>query len=221
MRRDMAKLIVQGHGRKGDRSNSSKLRERDFENAPERARMREGYGWREHGRDNLSPIYNYLRDNVGRPWNDIYSEICAVADYRSSNGRHLRECIDYMVISEAELLVRLGRRWGGHYWEFYEDSNGILRRYDNKARYRYRPQHDPDNCVIDGKPYTRINDCWFEGCYKQIMETYRAWNFVKGDWSNFVREKTIVTSVRQLNKKELKQLGLSNAPDWKWYDKSK
>jgi hypothetical protein len=61
------------------------------------ARRRE-YGWDcKHSSQNTKPLYRFLRKNVGRPWNDVFSEVCAHADRRSST--------DY------ENIIRPIQRW--------------------------------------------------------------------------------------------------------------
>lgn len=223
MRNDMAKLIVKGHSRSKDRSNSTKIRERDWENAPERARMKDpSYGWNDGPRDHLNPILNFLKSNVGRPWSKVYAEICAVADARSFEGKHLREHIEGWVYSEEEMIARMGRRWWyGGYRDFYYDSKGILRQLEDRRKFSYRKKHNPDECVIGGRPYVRINNCWFEGEYFTVPTEKLEWQYVPGERKMKLLPKSYVRSVKQLNKKQLKALGLSNEPGWKWYEQSK
>jgi hypothetical protein len=226
MRKDMAKLIVKGHSRPKDRSNSTKCKERDWENAPERGKMREpDYGWSDGPIDHLNPLFNFLKSNVGRPWAKVYSEICAVADARSFAGKHLREHIDGWVFSEEELIARLGRRWWYRgYRDFYYDSKGILRRWGNENERRksyWKDRQDPNKCYIDNRPYVRINGCWFEGEYYTIPTEKLEYQYVPGERKMQLLPKQYVRSVKQLNKKELKALGLSNEPGWKWYEQSK
>jgi len=71
--------------------------------------------------DRLSPLYRWLESNCGRPWDDVYSEFCAVTDRRSIRGHHLWTHLDGYV------------NWGQHYpiwWRrwtsFYMDEEGIL-----------------------------------------------------------------------------------------------
>ena len=222
MRKDMAKLIVKGHSSPKDRSNSTKHKMRDWENAPERGKMREpDYGWRDGAIDHLNPLINFLKSNVGRPWAKVYAEICAVADARTFEGKHLREHIDGWVFSEQELMVRVARRWYGGWRDFYYDSHGILRRWgsENERRKSYwKDRQDPNNCLINSRPYTRINGCWFEGEYFTRPEDPFEWQYVPSERKRKLVATQYVRNVKQLNKKELKTLGLSNEPGWKWYD---
>lgn len=230
MRNDMAKLIVKGHSRSKDRSNSKKLKPGDWESAPERSGIKQRDYVRDvcydGPRDHLKPLYNYLKSNVGRPWAKVYSEICKVADTRTFEGKHLREHIDREVLSEEAMIVLLGKRWWrSSYRDFYYDTKGILRRTgsDNIGHKSYwRDRHkNPDQCVISSVPYVRINGCWFEGEYFTRPEDPLEWQYVPGERKMKLLPKSYTRSVRQLNKKELKRLGLSNEPGWKWYEQSK
>jgi hypothetical protein len=224
MRKDMAKLIVKGHSRSKDRSNGKKFGPRDWEDSMERGKMKEGYGWGDGPRDHLNPLLNYLKSNVGRPWSKVYAEICAVADARSFEGKHLREHIDGWVFSEEELLARRARRWYGGWRDFYYDSKGILRRFgsENERRKSYwKDRQNPDECAIEGRPYVRINNCWFEASYHHYTECREELDYFTQKKVKRYYPKRETRKVRQLGKKELKTLGLSNEPGWKWYDKSK
>ena len=39
--------------------------------------------------DVLGPLKRFLEKNVGRPWNDVYSEMCAGLDKRKATGKHI------------------------------------------------------------------------------------------------------------------------------------
>jgi hypothetical protein len=42
-----------------------------------------------HFSDFLSPLYGAIRTNVGRPWDDVYSEFCQFLDRRGVSGYHI------------------------------------------------------------------------------------------------------------------------------------
>jgi hypothetical protein len=56
--------------------------------------------------DNLRPLARYLWKQRGRPWNKVYSEICAGSNIASTVQRHLREHLDDLVM----LQLSRGRR---------------------------------------------------------------------------------------------------------------
>lgn len=64
--------------------------------------------------ENTKPIYRFLHKNVGRPWDDVYSEICENQDRRSTQGFHFLEHIGWAV---AQDVIMIGgkpyqTRWG-------------------------------------------------------------------------------------------------------------
>lgn len=44
--------------------------------------------------DLLGPLRRYLRSNVGRPWDKVYSELCENLDKRKTTGRHVFEHVE-------------------------------------------------------------------------------------------------------------------------------
>jgi hypothetical protein len=76
MREDMYKVIVERprRGKEGD-ATAARLR-KDFDGTM-RLGMRVGYGYRSLN-ENLAPLRRYLHAQIGRPWNKVFSEICAI-----------------------------------------------------------------------------------------------------------------------------------------------
>lgn len=221
MRKDMPKLIVKGHSRSKDSGNRPKMKFCEFEDAPERESMKRREDLCYSGPiDHINPLYNFLKENIGRPWAKVYAEICAVADARSFAGKHLREHIDREVLSEEAMIVLMERRWyHGGMRDFYYDAKGILCCVGDRVKNVYREKRNPNECAIDGKPYLRINGCWFEGEHYTIPTQELSWQYVPNERKMRLMPQNYTRSVKQLNKKELKRLGLSNAPEWKWWKK--
>lgn len=108
--------------------------------------------------DFLSPLFGLLRKSVGRKWDDVYSEIRAVADHRSVTGHHLLEHVGFAVYSWGEWCCR--RFWTGRD-VYYVDQDGIL--------CAAQPDRDPeptqqtDVVPIDERSeYRRIDGVWYE-----------------------------------------------------------
>ena len=55
--------------------------------------------------DHLAPLKRYLQKQVGRPWNDVFSEICEHSDTGSVVKMHVREHVAGFVVQH----VRRGR----------------------------------------------------------------------------------------------------------------
>lgn len=100
MRSDMSKVVIE-RPRSGHQLPSGKtgLRirdydpEREYENMPNRVSGSRSKHVRTTGRkyfsDLLSPLRRYLRSNVGRPWNKVWSEMKQSLDSRKVTGQHI------------------------------------------------------------------------------------------------------------------------------------
>lgn len=98
MRRDMAKVVTEAP--RGGHANPSRkwgrrLHRDEFDaddHGPSRAPIarRRQYGWEaKEFSDVIGPLRRYLRKQVGRPWNKVWSEITQALDSRSVSGRHI------------------------------------------------------------------------------------------------------------------------------------
>lgn len=113
MRQDMYKIIVE-RPRKGKGNDAQAARLRDDFAGPAQLGIRAGYGnhWLN---ENLAPLRRYLRAQLGRPWNKVFSEICAGIDGRNTVQQHILQHIDDFIAINVEIrtdgkLVDLGRR---------------------------------------------------------------------------------------------------------------
>ena len=53
---------------------------------------------RQKGRNsNLSPLEHFLECRVGRPWDQVWSEVCTTADVRSTLGGEIRHYVDCLI----------------------------------------------------------------------------------------------------------------------------
>lgn len=65
--------------------------------------------------ENLAPLARYLRSNVGRPWNKVFSEICAGLSVRSAVQKHVRDHLQHLV--ELDVHERGGKLYARRYLE--------------------------------------------------------------------------------------------------------
>lgn len=134
MRSDMFKVIVErprygGHGARKGRT------PRDLEDYPSQQGIRRPY--QKDGKnlnEHLAPLRRYLRKQVGRPWNKIYSEICAGLRAGHPVHDHVRQHVfDYVDVNHphAQRPLRIACK------DFYVDPRtGLLRINKRRATAR-------------------------------------------------------------------------------------
>ena len=54
--------------------------------------------------DHLGPLRRFLRSKVGKPWNDVYSELCDRLDSSTMAGQHVLAHVDDYVERHVELI---------------------------------------------------------------------------------------------------------------------
>jgi hypothetical protein len=161
MRADLKDVIVNTGRRKSDykRKPLRNLNEEQIEALPYREGIRPKSIYRDLT-DRLKPLYGFLKKNAGRPWNDVFSEICEHADPRNIRGKHLRDHVRLLVIGSGGREDFLWWHW--RHIAFYVDEKGILRYNGERKRYKYKPELNPDRCQIGDNFYERTNGCWFQ-----------------------------------------------------------
>ena len=104
MRPDMFKVIVERPRLRSRGPSALKARDDDETKVP----MGRGRGTKELN-ENLAPLERFLRRNVGRPWNNVFSEICAGLSLRSAVQKHVRDHLQLMV--DLHVFERNGELW--------------------------------------------------------------------------------------------------------------
>jgi hypothetical protein len=185
--KNLARTVIEGGRYSGNKT------DRYLSNAEERARVRnyiqevtldpENYEEydvepREHVwkgfKDKLGPMYRWLQSQVGRPWNEVRSEVAQKFDTRTTAGRHIVH--DHLLQS-----VQTGPEAGyGRYsvpgdetssysdHEYYVDAEGILckKRYLGRRRYpgyERLPDYDTNRLAnwLNGRCVGRVGDKFF------------------------------------------------------------
>jgi hypothetical protein len=141
MRPDMYKVIVE-RPRSGKRTRPAALRLRNDMDGPMRLGMRAHYDYLDLN-ENLQPLRRYLRAQIGRPWNKVYSEICARIDRRNTVQQHIHQHIDnFIAIRVREKdgkLIAAERGDPRELWheELYVDPRtGIIREHRRSRKFR-------------------------------------------------------------------------------------
>jgi hypothetical protein len=165
MRPDMAKVIVE-RPRYGSRSRGmAKGCRRALQRlADEGPPAREGMKRRHRGgtkslNEHLGPLRRYLDAQVGRPWDKVFSEICAHIDRASAVQDHVRDHVADYVVTPVLLIDGIpcsgegdwnhGRplhEMAGRWKRWYVcPRTGILRRVKAPVRSRQRQPKPPDH----------------------------------------------------------------------------
>ena len=174
MRKDMDRLMVLpprwGHG---DPQSGLRRRRRErhpLEEAPRRESMRRGAT--KSSSEYFAPLVRFLRSRVGRPWNEVYSEIRSVIAPDSVVKEHVYVHLDEYVVRhvferDGELWVgeRGGEPLRGWRWRdsFYVcPRTGLLWEVPRK---RHPSRHGKRRNVRIGGPALQYHECdglWFE-----------------------------------------------------------
>lgn len=155
--------------------------------------------------ENLNPLRRYLKRQVGRCWNDVYSDICKNLDTGSTVKQHVRDHLkDYVSTKtyrdEDGEVWSTDRRYRGVSRVFPGDfyvENGILCEViaDDSPKRSYRDvalaREWKTLRVINGVTYRKENDLWFRieitqetqwvGGQKTSVNVERKWSLNKRD----------------------------------------
>jgi hypothetical protein len=118
MRSDMPKVLVERPRGGGYGAGRGDARER--QRTPiEEWRGREGMKRRWNGgtkwfSDHLGPIRRFLRSNIGRPWDNVYSEICTQLRGKFPDREHFLLHIYQYVERDVSLINGIPCHRGGH-----------------------------------------------------------------------------------------------------------
>lgn len=240
MRSDMSKVVIE-RPRYNHKDPSKKTGLRihrydpgdEYEDLPQREPASMGRGTKSFT-DLLGPLKKFLHSNVGRPWDKVYSELCAHLDRRKTTGRHVFQHLErYIEVNcfvgkDGEIYAR--QNWGGirmigtGRWrnDFYVDPRtGLLQvekarlstadRAAERRRNRKTIEWQP---ISINQRYLRLNGIWYIADYAADDETKQeaqpdcdaAFRYHDGKrWMELV-------SKRKCSQQELQAAGLHNVP---------
>jgi|GEM_PF-1386452 len=190
MRSDMAKVVVE-QPRYGSRERSLKTARKirpvevheDFDSGPVRAPARR---WGKEFGEHLTPLWRFLRKNLGRPWDKVYSEIRSQLDGRSVTGQHVLDHLRWEVETECFLVegkvMRNGWRGPTTVYGFYvHPKTGILREGPTYRPPYLRPGRKWEVLFVeaaDGRLFQRIKQVWYRvgyGEHPQSGKRHLVW----------------------------------------------
>lgn len=241
MRPDMHKVIVErprwnpGRGKLGRRANLPDELQPKFEGIKRPYRHYKGQ------KDLLGPLRRWLQSRVGRHWNDVYSEACAVIDpdnyVRVHVKTHLLQfverhtfmqngqvCILAMHMGFRRAVIPITElRWGrGRF--FVHPKTGLLEPIPTISKRALRAlEPKPDerkHWVRSNVAIKQIRGLWFECHYETIHSSQWFDSYdhalermvTRQDVSRQELLYQICARKRQLSKRELRHYGLRNAP---------
>lgn len=167
MRKDMAKVIVERPRVKG-RGNRKGRPPRDIEDSPKKESMKKPYKDRKILNENLNPLKRFLHSQVGKKWDNVFSEISENIKTDSAVQKHVKDHIwDFVfkniIIEDKKVFAQ--RRYYGKFTELrnkdlYVDNNGFLREYriKNKTRSKYDSFSQDLKYISDEKSYILIEN---------------------------------------------------------------
>ena len=88
--------------------------------------------------ENLAPLVRFLRSRRGRPWDSVFSEICATLDTGSTIKMHVRSHIEDYVLTRISVgrrgewmhkgeVLGFERRWVRQRLFFVDPLDGVLK----------------------------------------------------------------------------------------------
>jgi hypothetical protein len=240
MRADMAKVIVErprfGSRDKGEGKGYRRRRQRL---APEDQPRREGMKVRAAGgskrlNEHLAPLRRFLESCVGRPWDQVFAEICENISRDSAVQDHVRDHVPDFVATHVLLIDGVPCNGAGGWaygWPLTRafprrrlyvcPHTGLLRRLELPSRKAPRPPRpcDPRPVRLDERRQCR----WIDGAWHLVtlapvpwlQHLSRAWDAVLGrpvaslplcELRRAYGGAVYATSKRRLTKKEMRQL---------------
>lgn len=177
--------------------------------------------------DVLGPIVGFLRKSANRPWDEVWSELCAHLDPGSTTQKHVLDHVtrDFVVIhtrldDEGQVVESdgrpLGRRRSGRHGLFYVcPRTGLLRHVRPTRRPRSSWRSPPT--IDTSTPYHRVDGEWFEVTFAPIRDRAARDALLRcpagaPGWSRGAHWKDggdlYAATKRQLSRKEIARLGL-------------
>ena len=103
MRKDMYKVIVE-RPRRGGRYSSERRPSSDPEDQPQHESLKFRHHSRKWLNENLNPLRRYLGRQVGRRWDEVYSELCANIDRRNTVQQHIHQHLEDFVALKVQAI---------------------------------------------------------------------------------------------------------------------
>lgn len=203
-----------------------------YDNSPRYESMKARHTQRKWFSDLLGPLKRWLQSQVGRPWNDVHSEACAVIKpdsvIRAHIKTHLLEFVERNTfMHEGKICVLDTWRTGspvpvtessGRWRRFFvHPETGILHAMPNLPRMKPLPRSPELRWLGKGIALKQIHGLWFE-CHfirpdnvRVAVYDYALEHFVRREeLSRHHHRYILCVRKRQLSRRELRHHGLRN-----------
>lgn len=214
MRADMYKVIVE-RPRRGGGFRDEMPAPVDLSDSPRQEGLRRRHRCRKGLNENLSPLRRYLASQVGRPWDKVFSAICAGIDRRNTVQRHIHQHLeDFVAIRVYDVggELQIDGRWRGRislatYWapEFYvHPRHGLLCVNEDRIQTR----HDCAQRRRASMRAARENRC----VNRRVLDTSTQLHRIAGVWYRV--ELSAITNEAMLDRciDALRKLPLDRCP---------
>lgn len=162
----------------------------DYEDMPTKENMKinhiRGWGGKELT-DHIAPLYRYLNNQVGRKWDDVYSEIRKTIVGKNPNavkGHILQHIfgwrgVELHTYSIGNKRYKTGSLYHSELYDdqLYVDDEGIVRKYKNKKKKINHAQvikekwMETARHLPNGNQARKINGIWYEITLSTILDT--------------------------------------------------
>lgn len=226
----MAKVVTErprhGHGNKSKKTGKTLSRDEihdmgddDADSGPRRAKVSRKAQYGSDAKsfsDLLGPLRGYLKKQVGRPWDKVYSELCQTLDRRSLAGQHIWDHVKWEVELQAYMhdgKVMMAMRYGlGHRpveGLYVHPRTGLLC-WTQPARRKYRAKSDPTLIKLGPLSELRqVDGIWYQITYR--WQT-RSWPHPVTGELVYGKAELVQDRKAQLSARQLKDAGLKNSP---------
>ena len=210
-----------------------------FEDSPRYESMKANHTRRKWFSDLLGPLRRWLQSQVGRSWNDVYSEACAVIKpdsiIRAHVKTHLLEFVERNTFIHAGKVCILDTSYRGGVkpvseisWRrslfFVHPETTLLQPIPQMSKRAWRAREPKPaatrHWVKRNVALQEIRGLWFE-CHFEVVPVgvrFRAYDHAlermvtRSELTRHDKEYYLCTLKRQLSKRELRRFGLRNKP---------
>lgn len=244
MREDISEVLIE-RPRKGARLKDPKgyhrrLQRIPLDELPKGEKIKQKWSdCRRSQTDVLGPLEGWLRKQVGRHWDDIYSEIAANMPQNSMAKSHVRDHIfnDFVALANTiyienrrvyEKIAREKQRieytsYHSRDRFYVHPETGILCKAP-KYRFRWQQKPKPYKWVDDQTLHYQLDGVWYEIKVKPVDSPKRPRDFPESHYDTTVSRRVkfhelyqlygkdvVGVSKRQLNKREIRKANLRAA----------